>query len=871
MRPTLLPVCGLFLAILSGGTGTAMAVDGIAVSAHYEQAELGNIHDGSQPGKLMRYDIKVDKVVFSRAIYEKDGVGAVCISPFGDRVAFTKPSGMIAVISMDGGNETELVNCLGDEKPKHVPIAGLQWPPSEGGQWIYYLDARLEGKNGILRRVNVDSKKDELVVRFNRGAMGMFALTPDATPHSGRFVKRTDNYCIAIYGLSTGDGDMFNCPRTYGCGESVSPDGSLLTANNGDHAGVRLVDMNGVIRQQFRLSQWDGDPVAGKTRDQFEWAWQGFRWSINSMNWLAVTQGKLKPGSTHEIYFADLMLYDWINQRQLNVTRNPEGKFDRAGGFWQSGNGEAFLGIFAGKAPLTVQINDQRVPADSAWDFGDGSAAASGASAGVKHIYEKSGNFVITAKQSGKVFHGEVNVIKRRPPSATACLIDATHVIVDFNEPVQANNAQVQVEGGAKVAHWQLNETGKRMTIETADAIAKDDALRITGVQDLAQSPNALPSAPIPLPIPAWPNDRKDVVFIWEDANKLNGVYDEKMNAVRELRVSRDSGVAGTDRYGRMRLEGGRLSTGFFSQSNCQEQFGRLCAGDALTIEATIQPSNLTQHRNDSPVRIINCSSWYDADWDFLIGQQNDRILVSVRTTDNMLNLEGKPVKSDLQGHAPLYEVATLPDTAPHHVALTYTPGHLVFYLDGKKSYETAEITGSLRGWGYGELCFGDNHNGGRHQWLGRIEGVAFYRRVLDEAEIHTNYERYFRKIAARKILPQRVVEARLVAISKIPDPTRIAPYHEALVVNEYEISKAISVSSDWKSSAAIEPGRKLRVAQYGIVDEIRTDLARARVGDVRRLVLEELDGNPDKPDQIVTSDSLSVDPDVPLFYEPRP
>ncbi len=47
-----------------------------------------------------------------------------------------------------------------------------------------------------------------------------------------------------------------------------------------------------------------------------------------------MTQGKLKLGSTHETYFQDAMLYDWVNQRQINVTRNPPGTFDRACGFW---------------------------------------------------------------------------------------------------------------------------------------------------------------------------------------------------------------------------------------------------------------------------------------------------------------------------------------------------------------------------------------------------------------------------------------------------------------------------------------------------------------------------------------------------------
>jgi len=119
----------------------------------------------------------------------------------------------------------------GADKAGDASFSGLQWPASEGGRWIYYMDGRNEGKNNSLRRVNVETKQDELVVHFNRAAGGGFALSMDATPHSGKYVKRTDNYVIAIYDLAKGDGDLYSCPRTFGCGESISPDGSLLTAN----------------------------------------------------------------------------------------------------------------------------------------------------------------------------------------------------------------------------------------------------------------------------------------------------------------------------------------------------------------------------------------------------------------------------------------------------------------------------------------------------------------------------------------------------------------------------------------------------------------------------------------------------------------
>jgi hypothetical protein len=57
-------------------------------------------------------------------------------------------------------------------------------------------------------------------------------------------------------------------------------------------------------------------------------------------------------------------------------------------------------------------------------------------------------------------------------------------------------------------------------------------------------------------------------------------------------------------------------------------------------------------------------------------------------------------------------------------------------------------------------------------------------------------------------------------------------------------------------------------VAQWGLLDCLKTDLTRAKVGDVRRMVLESFDRHPEKLDQLMISDTLEIS-DQPLLYEP--
>jgi len=231
----------------------------------------------------------------------------------------------------------------------------------------------------------------------------------------------------------------------------------------------------------------------------------------------------------------------------------------------------------------------------------------------------------------------------------------------------------------------------------------------------------------------------------------------------------------------------------------------------------------------------------------------------------------GKPVKGGLHARIPLYEIYRIPDTLPHHVIVTYIPGKLVAYVDGRQVYESAEVTGSLKAWGYGELCFGANHNSSHYEWLGKLEGVAIYSRFIGKEEAGANFAAYSKKLKARKFLPQLTVEARLLATSVVPDRKRIAPYHDALVINEYQVTRVIGHSPGWTFASKIGVSTKIRVAQWGLIDEKPTDIAAAKIGDVRKLALETYEKHPDKIDEVVTSNSLDIDPDVPMLYEPRP
>jgi hypothetical protein len=107
--------------------------------------------------------------------------------------------------------------------------------------------------------------------------------------------------------------------------------------------------------------------------------------------------------------------------------------------------------------------------------------------------------------------------------------------------------------------------------------------------------------------------------------------------------------------------------------------------------------------------------------------------------------------------------------------------------------------------------------------------------------------------------MPERIVaEVNLVATSKTPTPDQIAPYRNALVINEYEVVSVREGTLD---------APKIRVAEWGLWDTkpakswmFRPDRFRNQL-----ILLEPFESNPQMERELVF-DTLPEDFELPQF-----
>ncbi|HUT59835.1 MAG TPA: hypothetical protein VNA25_18465, partial [Phycisphaerae bacterium] len=177
----------------------------------------------------------------------------------------------------------------------------------------------------------------------------------------------------------------------------------------------------------------------------------------------------------------------------------------------------------------------------------------------------------------------------------------------------------------------------------------------------------------------------------------------------------------------------------------------------------------------------------------------------------------------------------------------------LVFYLDGKKVKEIDPSPAtSICGGGYTPVRFAMNN------WRGTFEYLAFYNRFIEEAEAAKNAAVVAADLAKRTTLPRIEVQAKLVAKSKLPDPRQMAPYRNALIVNEYEVEKVL------KGTYA---GKTIRVVQWGMLDLKPTPLAAQEPGTSVKLVLETFADHDELVPELI-SDTLKEDFDLKLYTD---
>jgi hypothetical protein len=261
-----------------------------------------------------------------------------------------------------------------------------------------------------------------------------------------------------------------------------------------------------------------------------------------------------------------------------------------------------------------------------------------------------------------------------------------------------------------------------------------------------------------------------------------------------------------------------------------------------LTLEATFVPQSLEA---TGPARIVTFST-DPYTRDFTLGQEKDHLIFRLRT----------PRTGD-NGVNPETPLCSLKAGEPTHVIVTYSPGLLVCYRNGKEVLRTDAVRGDFGNWIPQHLLFGDEWTGER-PWAGTLAGIAIYNRTLtpEEAAEHDRAYRALRE--AETTVPQLRVDAVLTRTSKIPTLTEIRPYKNALALYEYHVEKV--VAGDYKP-------KTIRVAHWVILNGEVLPVAAAKPGQKASLTLEPFEANPQLSSHYL-SDSLPVNWDRNPYFD---
>ena len=326
----------------------------------------------------------------------------------------------------------------------------------------------------------------------------------------------------------------------------------------------------------------------------------------------------------------------------------------------------------------------------------------------------------------------------------------------------------------------------------------------------------------------------ENLVFIWKNNNAPNRVKTNEGGKERVFRV-KARGQAKFGRFFDMDLAGGFMET-----EGVDKDLLEACRKtNRLSIEAFITPANVNQ---DNLQRIITFSSNADSP-NFRLDQHGEELIFSLKTSDK--GSARPPATVRLGG---------LRQGIPNHIFVTYAPGRLRFYLNGRRVVPKTEITGDFRNWTLQHLQFGDEIGGG-YDWSGRLENIAIYNRDFTPEDVKFRYRIIVNRLKDRPKIERLEVDAILKDISITPQPEEIAPYRRCLALYTYEIQKVLSGTTISK-----------RIAVYHWVILDNKILPNNRRKDQSyRLVLEPFDSHPQLEGERQISDSDEFD--LPLYY----
>lgn len=347
-----------------------------------------------------------------------------------------------------------------------------------------------------------------------------------------------------------------------------------------------------------------------------------------------------------------------------------------------------------------------------------------------------------------------------------------------------------------------------------------------------------------------WPTNQDGLVFRWENAKSANLAEDPATGKRRYYRpmligqvwLDHNYALHTVGRGAFLAEEAGPIVVAACRKSN------------ALSIEVSLRPATTRQGsgsgRNMRPARILTLGPAKDGrKANAALGQVSHKLFLQLDTDAPKDAARKGPLWTDLNCRVGIDE--------PTHLVITYEPGKLVTYVNGKKTMDTDAIQGDLGGWTAGGLLLAGLQSTAE-AWSGTLEGIALYSRALEHDEVKANHDSYLAILAARKAVPKFKIRAKLLARANIPVPKDLGVHRICLVVYEYETERR-------DNSPA--PAR-FRVAHWGILDRQYVGLDKKKEGEVYKLILENFSDNPQLEIFPLWLDPLGEDLDIPFYFD---
>ena len=330
---------------------------------------------------------------------------------------------------------------------------------------------------------------------------------------------------------------------------------------------------------------------------------------------------------------------------------------------------------------------------------------------------------------------------------------------------------------------------------------------------------------------PTWPADRKDLIFLWENRKGAFLAYDREGKAIPSLILMP------RDRARFDHNQGLWLEAGAFPVPSV-EKFLLAQKPVNLTLEAYLTPG---KGSCPSMAEIVSFSAKSD-DANLVLGQLGNKLVMAMK------------------GGVKPAELCALTAGEPVHVVVTYAPGTLTCYKNGKLAGIVGNFQGSPANWTEQHLLFGSNWDG-KNPWSGHLEGIAIYTRALGPKEAEQEHAAFAEKLKGRKPVPRIEIQAKLLAKTKTRKFEEIAPYTQATAAYEYEVEKVVSGQCKEK---------KIRVMHHTMIDRKLLPASQAEIGKSYTLELEPFEANPqleiDRP-----LDDLPLDINAVRYYDVGP